>query len=51
MIEIVVFLNQDYSKSKSIWVNSESSKDEITQIVDNTFDTWWYYDIIQTIEA
>lgn len=45
MVEIVVYLKKDYSISKSIYVASESTKEQITDEVNKVFDTWYYYDI------
>lgn len=46
MIEIVVYLNVDCSKNESIWVDSDLTKDEITDIVNDRFDKWYFYDIL-----
>lgn len=46
MVEVVVYLTEDYSKNESIWVNNELTKDEITKIVNEKFDKWYYYDIL-----
>jgi hypothetical protein len=46
LIEVVVYLKKDYSENKSIWVNSELDKEEITKIVNQQFKEWYYYDII-----
>jgi len=46
MQEIVVYLTEDYSKNKSIFVSNELSRDEITKEVNKEFDVWFYYDII-----
>lgn len=46
MIEVVVYLKEDYSINESIWVDRELSKEEITKIVNNKFEEWYYYDIL-----
>lgn len=46
MLEIVVYLKEDYSKSQRIWVSGNLDKDAITKIVDSKFDEWFFYDII-----
>ena len=45
MIEVIVYLKQDYSKNKSIWVNSKLSMEQITKRVNDTFNIWYYYDM------
>ena len=46
MTEVVVYLNEDYSQNESIWVDSSLTKEEITQIVNQNFETWFSYDIL-----
>lgn len=46
MIEVVVYLKKDYSQNESIWVDSSLTKDQITQIVNQNFETWYSYDIV-----
>ena len=46
MIEIIVYVLPDYSKSETIRVDSKLSKNEITEIVNKTFVVWHYYDIM-----
>lgn len=46
MTEVVVYLKEDYSQNKSIWVDSSLTKEEITQIVNQNFETWFSYDIL-----
>lgn len=46
MMEVVVYLKQDYSINESIWVSCELTKDEITELVNNKFPVWFYYDIL-----
>jgi hypothetical protein len=46
MIEVVVYLTEDYSKNESIWVSNGLSKVDITKIVNDKFDEWYYYDIL-----
>lgn len=46
MVEVVVYLTEDYSKSESIWVSKELMKEEITKKVNEKFEIWCYYDIL-----
>jgi hypothetical protein len=46
MTEVVVYLKEDYSQNESIWVDSSLTKEEITQIVNQNFETWFSYDIL-----
>ena len=46
MREVVVYLSLDYTKSESIFVDKILTKEEITEVVDNIYDQWFYYDII-----
>ena len=46
MVEVIVYVLPDYSKSESILVKSSLSKKEITEIVNKTFVVWYYYDIM-----
>lgn len=46
MTEVVVYLELDYSRNESIWVDNKLSKDEITALVNEKFPVWYYYDII-----
>lgn len=46
MTEVVVYLKEDYSQNESIWIDSSLTKEEITQIVNSKFETWYYYDIV-----
>lgn len=46
MIEIVVYLKQDYSENASIWVKSNLTKEKITDIVNSHFPIWYFYDIM-----
>lgn len=46
MIEVVVYLTQDYSINESIWVSADSTKEEITKKVNENFSKWWSYDIL-----
>lgn len=46
MIEVVVYLKEDYSQNESIWVDSSLTKEEITQIVNQNFENWFSYDIV-----
>jgi len=44
--EVVVYLKQDYSINKSIWLSDSLSKEQITKIVNDKFNIWYYYDIL-----
>jgi hypothetical protein len=46
MVEVVVYLTENYSKNESIWVSRELTKEEITKIVNEKFKVWYYYDIL-----
>jgi hypothetical protein len=46
MIEVVVYLTEDYSINESIWVDNGLSKEDITKLVNTNFKTWYYYDIL-----
>lgn len=46
MTEIVVYLKKDYSENKSIWVDNNLTKEEITKVVNDKFIEWYYYDIL-----
>ena len=46
MTEVVVYLKEDYSQNESIWIDSSLTKEEITQIVNQNFETWFSYDIV-----
>jgi hypothetical protein len=47
MLEVVVYLDSEYKKNKSIFVRNELTKEEITKIVNKKFGKNWYsYDII-----
>ena len=41
MIEVVVYLSEDYSKNESIWVDDGLTKDQITEIIDEKFKEWY----------
>ena len=43
MIEVIVYLSEDYSINESIWVDKKLSKQEITKIIDSKFKKWYYY--------
>ena len=44
--QVVVYLEEDYSKSESIWVSEDSTKQQITKEVNDKFKDWYYYDIL-----
>jgi len=46
MLEVVVYLTEDYSKNQSIWVDKKLSKEEITKIINDNFPKWYYYDLL-----
>ncbi len=47
-IEVVVFLTEDYSINKSIYVPSDLTRDEITDKVNEEFgNEWYFYDILK----
>lgn len=51
MIEIVVYLDNEYKVNKSIYVTFDLSKEEITnKIVENFGNDWYSYDIINCYE-
>ena len=45
MVEVVVYLAQDYKLNKSIYLSKELTKAEITERVNALFKIWYYYDI------
>lgn len=45
MLEIIVYLKEDYSINESIFVSENLSKEEITELVNQKFETWYYFDI------
>ena len=46
MVEVVVYLTEDYSENESIWVDGDLTKEEIKAIVNEKFEKWFYFDII-----
>ena len=46
LTEVVIYLTEDYSKNESIWVDCGLREEEIFKIVNERFETWYYYDII-----
>ena len=47
MVEVVVYLAQDYSKHESIWVQRGMAKEEVTERVHKAYPgIWFYYDIL-----
>ena len=47
LLEIVVFLKPDYSENESIWVESSLTNEEILAKVNETFEEWYYYDVLK----
>ena len=45
MVEVVVYLTENYSKNESIWVKNGLLKEEIIVIVNEKFNEWYYCDI------
>lgn len=45
-VEVVVYIKSDYSENKSIFVDYNLSKDEVTKQVNSVFNEWYYYDIV-----
>jgi hypothetical protein len=45
VIEVIVYLKEDYSLNESIFVSKNLSKEEITELVNQKFETWCYFDI------
>ena len=43
--KVVVYLKQDYSQAEVIWVHKSLNKEQINEIVNSKFSTWYYYDI------
>ena len=43
--EIVVYLEEDYSKFEVIYLHEDLSPEEITEKINEKFDIWYYYDI------
>lgn len=46
MVEIIVYLNEDYSINESIFVTKGLTKEEIKVIVDDNFEVWYYFDVV-----
>lgn len=46
MIEVVVYLTEDYSKNESIYVDNGLTTDEIATIVNQKFKKWYYFDVM-----
>lgn len=46
MIEVVVYIKKDYSVNKSIFLPSNSTKEDIKIKVNSKFAEWYFYDII-----
>jgi len=46
MLEVVVYLNSDYTEAKSIYVSGNLTKEEITEEVNKKFKNWYSYDIL-----
>ena len=45
MIEVVVWLKEDYSESDNFYCSNTLSKEEITTEVNKRYKVWYYYDI------
>ena len=45
MLEIIVYLKEDYSINESIFVSENLTGEEITELVNQKFETWCYFDI------
>jgi hypothetical protein len=48
VIEVIVYLKEDYSINESIFVSDKLSIEEITELVNQKFETWYYLDIDKT---
>ena len=48
MLEVVVYLEKDYSRNKSIWVREDTPKNIVKEMVDAEFgeDGWYHFDIL-----
>ena len=46
LLEVVVYLKQDYSKFESLYVRSNLTKEQITKAVNKKFKIWYSYDIL-----
>lgn len=44
---IVVWLDQNYTRSEEFTCPANWSKDEITKEVNTRYTTWYYYDIVR----
>ena len=45
VIEVIVYLKEDYSLNESIFVSKNLSKEQLTELVNQKFETWYYFDI------
>ena len=46
IVEVVVYLTEDYSENESIWVSGDLTKEEIKSVVNEKFEKWFYFDIL-----
>ena len=44
--EVVVYLEEDYSVNESIWVDEDATKEEIREQINEKFNVWYYFDIL-----
>lgn len=47
MMEIVVYLTDDYSQNEIIWVSHGTTRDEIIKIINSQLKEWYSFDIIK----
>jgi hypothetical protein len=45
-VEVVVYLDSSYQRSKSIYVDEGTSKEDITKKVNEEFESWFSWDLI-----
>lgn len=48
LLEVVVYLEKDYSRNESMWVREDTRKNIVKEMVDTKFgkDSWYYFDIL-----
>ena len=48
MKQVVIYLDKDYKKNETIWVSGDSTKEDITEKINQEFgeEGWYSYDII-----